>query len=401
MAVPLSRSLRVPRSLQVALALALLGASLARRASADDPGDDGGIVKGAPRPATVTPSSSLARDWCVGRGPVSWGFSFSPGEPCREMHLRCLSSAVKVQSARRGPGMPNDWTVRVDGGREVVASGPADLPAGEMRQTFLVIETDRSTADASRQGATPVQWDAWLADSTGAVTPGGHRPASFPPVMDLSDATARGIVLTTVEGLGPSGPLEITVDNPTWQPIWLDLPAGSIVTGGGADWVTGLCAPFRMMKKQKTGRTVTAFPLSPGPATATPRRFAWSSRTHAKADQVRTLALAVQALQDRSRAATRKPGVLESAEPFDFWPLVLEWSVWQATASPAPELLQAMVSKLLNDRTAAGDPAAARVGVALAVADVQATSAEAAALHPVPEDGDLSLALQCARACFR
>ena len=62
-------------------------------------------------------------------------------------------------------------------------------------------------------------------------------------------AETRGIILVTCEALGPWGPVEITVDNPTLTPLWVDIATGSTIVAGGKEWIVGLTAPFRMMRR--------------------------------------------------------------------------------------------------------------------------------------------------------
>jgi hypothetical protein len=219
--------------------------------------------------------------------------------------------------------------------------------------------------------------------------------------MDLRDAVSRGIVLATVEVLAPSGPIELTVDNPTWQPLWLDVPAGSVVSADGRDWVIGLTAPFRMMRKQRTGRTVTAFPLRP-PSGPTPKRLAWSAaKPREESRTTSEIALAVQRLQDLSRSRERPAGAFERGQPFDFWPLVVKWSTWDALGHSSREAVLAQVTQLLLDRAKAGDAQASSLDPGLAADEVIAAASEATALRASFQADALPLELQCARACFR
>ena len=56
---------------------------------------------------------------------------------------------------------------------------------------------------------------------------------------------------------------DIATNGAFTQPVWLDLPPGSILEVEGREWIVGLTRPFRMSRKQKTGRTIPAFPLQP------------------------------------------------------------------------------------------------------------------------------------------
>ena len=196
----------------------------------------------------------------------------------------------------------------------------------------------------------------------------------------------------------------MTVDNPTWQPIWLEIPAGTIVNADGQDWVVGLVAPFRMMRKQKTGRTIDAFPLLPAsPGAVRPRKLAWSSKAHEQAVAIRELALAAQRLAaaSRRRDPSWRPGALESAEPFDFWPIVLRWSVWKLTTAPPREMLLGMVRDLLHQRASFGDTAAATLDPNVAATEVEAAVARMEGMRPAIQGDGLPVDLQCARDCLR
>ncbi len=356
---------------------------------------DAGIAQGL---------APLEREWCTGFMPASWGFAVTPSEACVEVHVRVRSPAVLLTSAKPGPGMPEGWTVEKIESREAVARGATPLAAGATLATFLLIETNRGTAALEPRGASPVEWDIWFVDAAGKETASGRMNASFPPVLPLAEAVNRGIVLLSVEGHGPTGPVEITVDNPTWQPLWLDVETGSTLSATGREWVIGPCAPFRMMRRQKTGRTVTAFPLQPSGDGTTPRRLGLGKPRASDPTSTSLLGLAVAAeqLQDQARSSARQPaGPFERASPWDFWPLALRWATWQATSQPAPAVLAEQVAALLDKNGHAGDPVALALDRAAATAEVETAAAAIAAratelaAHPLP------LELLAARERFR
>lgn len=344
----------------------------------------------APAPAAASSPAPVARaeglaplelEWCIGSMPASWGFAVTPSETCSQVHVRTRSAAVLMLAAKGGPGLPADWKVELLDEREARASGPTPLAPGPRLETFFIIDTNRSTGSVDARGALPVEWGIWFADAAGAPTSSGKMTASFPPVLPLTEAAAKGMVLLTCEGLGPVGPVEVTVDNPTWYPVWLDLPTGTVLTADGRDWVVASSAPFRMMRKQKTGRTLTAFPLVPSLVTTTPKRLV--PRKAAPSDALnaaRELAIAAKRLQDAARSGARAPGgAFERASPWDFWPVALRWATWKATATPPAELLGFQVAKLIMDRATAGDPVARGLDPVAATAEVEAASAAIAA----------------------
>jgi hypothetical protein len=356
----------------------------------------------APAPA-IAQGPPLQLEWCTGSSPASWGFGVTPSEDCRQIHVRTRSAAVLLSDAKAGPGMPAGWTVQRIDDREAVASGAEPVTAGTKLETLLILQTNRSTGAIDARGALPVEWGIWFADAAGAVTSSGKMEASFPPVLPLAEAAARGMVLVTHEGIGPAGPIELTVDNPTWYPLWLDVPTGTVLTGDGRDWVIASCAPFRMMRKQKTGRTVTAFPLAPSASTVTPRRLQWSKGPVPEGvASSRALSVAADRLQDLAKAGTRPPGgAFERANPWDFWPAALRWATWTAQGAPSRDLLVAQVTKLIADRAAAGDPASKGLDPAAASTEVEAAAAAIAAEAALLPAGPLPLDLLAAKERFR
>lgn len=346
---------------------------------------------------------ALERDWCVGAGPVSWGFTATTTESCVALHVRSRSLAVRILSAKAGPGLPVGWTVSTSGDREVAATGPTEIAAGTTLATCLVVETNRSTAALGSQGATPIEWEIWFTDAAGHPTRTGRMTTTFPPVLDLADAATRGIVLVTCETLGPWGPVEITVDNPTTSPLWIDVPTGSVVTAGGTKWLLGLTPPFRMMRRQKTGMTVNAFPLAcVPPGSVPPRRLSFGARDDEASPRVQAIALAARRLASSVRAGLRRPGPLEEAVPHDFWPLVLEWTAWQTLASP-PErpLLVETVTRMLEQKASAGDVLVARLDKTAAIAEIESAATELAAKRDALADEGLPINLLCARERFK
>jgi hypothetical protein len=355
----------------------------------------------------TAPSSSragaLERDWCTGLSPVSWGFSVTPTETCHEIRLRAVSTNVRLLSAEAGPGLPEGWTVSLVGDAEVVARGDSPVRAGQDLRTAFLVETNRSSSSIDRRGVRGIDWELSVADADGLESAAAPHRASFPPVMELSDALSRGLVLATVEPHGSSGPVEMTVDNPTWHPLWLDVPPGTVLTGpSGEDWVVGLTRPFRMMRKQRTGRTVAAFPLSPRFEQSTrARRLKLANRVHERAESISEIALAVVAVEQRSLDGERRPGAFEALEPFEFWPMVFRWAVWQETTEPGPELLEGLVRELLESRVAAGDRHAARLDASSAAAEIERARQETIALLDGNLEIGLSLRHRASRARFR
>ena len=396
------RPLRSGRTSAFLLLLVGIGSSSAVRG-------DGTVATSEPAaavavaPVTQAFRPALERDWCVGPGPVSWGFTVTTTEACVALHLRSRSLAVRILSVKPGPGLPVGWTVSAAGEREIAATAPAEIAAGTTLATCLIIETNRSTATLGAQGATPIEWEIWFTDAAGHPTRTGRMTTTFPPVLDLADAATRGIVLVTCEALGPWGPVEITVDNPTTSPLWLDVPTGSVLTAGGTKWLLGLTPPFRMMRRQKTGMTVNAFPLAcVPPGSLPPRRLSFSARDDEASPKVQAIALAARRMASRVKAGLRRPGPFEGAEPYDFWPLVLEWTTWQSLASPPDRaMLVDTVTRLLEQKAAAGDALAARLDKAAAVDEVEAAVKQLAAERDALAGEGLPIHLLCARERFR
>jgi hypothetical protein len=354
-------------------------------------------------PGAGAVGQSLERDWCTGVSPITWGFTVTPPETCHEIRLRAVSPSVRLLDVSGGPGLPQGWEVERVGDAEAVARGPSAVRAGQRLASFFVVRTNRSTAAIDSRGAEPVEWELSLADARGVGLAVEPQRASFPPVIDLTDAVSRGLVLATVEPLGPSGPVELTIDNPTWRPIWLDLPPGLVLSdSSGTDWVVGLTRPFRMMRKQKTGRTVHAFPLSPrSPETQRPRRLQLSNRIHDSSALIAGLSLAVRELERRSSDGARRPGAFEALEPFEFWPMVFRWAVWQETVRPDAAVLEGMVRDLLESRARAGDRHAARIDAAEAADEIEQARREALDLQAIASVAGLPLDLEASRARFR
>jgi len=339
-------------------------------------------------------------EWCSPSAPVRWGFGCTPADPAQGVHLRVASKSVLLTAARGGPGLPADWTVSLASDKEAVASGPTPLPAGTPIAGLFLLESDRSNAGVNSQGVLPVEWETWCVGATGECTPAGRAKASFPPVLELQDAAARGLVLVTIEGVGPNGPIEVTVDNPTWLPLWLDLPTGSALSVEGKDWIVGISPPFRMMKRQKTGMTVTAFPLDPVSGLAVPRRLNWGRRTHDAAPVVRDLSLGIEELRRKTKRGERKSGALERAEPFDFWPLVLKWATWKSVGKARPDLLELSVARLLAERTKQGDTVAATIEAGAAAAEVEEVAAALGGAVEVLKQAAIPLDQQAIQARF-
>ena len=355
--------------------------------------------------AAPTPSGAgtLERDWCTGLSPVSWGFSITPPETCNEIRLRASSPNVRIVGAEPGPGLPEDWQVEMLGDAEVVARGTTPIRAGQTLRSCLLVETNRSSASIERRGVEPIEWELGVAPASGMESVSAPLRTSFDPVLELADAQSRGIVLVTVETHGAAGPVEITVDNPTWNPLWLDLPPGSVLEDpAGGEWVVGLTRPFRMMRKQKTGRTVAAFPLNPDTrAQAKPRRLRLANRLHERAPLIADLAMAVRQLEDAAADGARRPGRFESLEPFEFWPMVFRWAVWQETSQPGPEVLESLVRDLIESRIAAGDEHAGRLDPMAAVQEVERARQEALTLREGPAQGRLGALERASRVRFR
>jgi hypothetical protein len=310
---------------------------------------------------------------------------------------------VKILTVTPGPGAPAGWKVFQVGDREVALIGDAEIPAGETLPTALVVETNRATSELGTQGATPVEWEIWFTDASGQPTSTGRMNTSFPPVLDLADAASRGIILVTCEALGPWGPVEITVDNPTLTALWVDVPTGSTILAGGKEWIVGLTAPFRMMRRQKTGMTVSAFPVDAVPADATtPRRLSLGARSTKPTPRIQEIALAARRLRETARQGVRKPGPFESAEPYDFFPLVLTWNAWQGLATPPPrQMLVDNVEKLLAKKAGSGDTLAAQLDPAAAIAEVEAVVALLGEEIESVRGDRLAVELQCARSRFK
>jgi hypothetical protein len=192
----------------------------------------------------------------------------------------------------------------------------------------------------------------------------------------------------------------VTVDNPTMAPLSLDLPPGTVLRAEGQDWVVGLVRPFRMTARQKTGRTITAFPvLPPVEKRAAPRRLSLSTRTHEQAHLLTELGLAVRSLQESAESEGRRPGPFETWQPFDFWPLVLQWGYWRATAEPARDILVNRIQSLLAQRAKAGDTHADMDPIA-AAGEVDHAAAQVVALVPALRTASLPLSLQASLARF-
>lgn len=349
--------------------------------------------------ASTGTAAPLERDWCTGVSPVSWGFSVTPPTACREIRLTVASRGVEVLAARGGPGLPATWAVELEGPRVIVAAGTEPLTAETRLASFVVVETNRSSADVSRQGVHPVVWEARFAVAAGQED-GPSVQASFEPVLELSDAVSRGIVLATVEPLSPLGPAEVTVDNPTWKPVWLDLEPGSIVRVGGQDWVVGLTRPFRMMQKQKTGRTVDLFPLSPSTDAEPPRRLRFAVHPGGDSPAAAEIALAVQRVRALSTTDGRRPGSFEAFQPFEFWPLLLKWAVWQETGEPDRELLLSLVREVIERQAAAGDPMADQLDPAAAAGEIEGLLPSVRAARSQLAASVLPVALEASRQRF-
>lgn len=345
----------------------------------------------------------LELEWCTGFMPASWGFAITPSEECRRVHVRVRSSAVLLTSAKPGPGMPEGWTVETLESREAIASGPTPLAAGIRLETFLLVETNRATGSLDSRGALPVEWGIWFADEAGVPSASGKMDAQFAPVLPLAEAAGRGMVLVTHEGLGPAGPVELTVDNPTWFPLWLDVPTGTILKAEGREWVVASCAPFRMMRKQKTGRTITAFPLLPNASTSTPRRLSWGNPSvPAHVEVARALAVAADRLQDAARSSARPAaGAFERANPFEFWPVALRWATWSATGAPPREQLVTHLGDFIAARVAAGDPACVGLDAEASALEIEAAATAIAAEAASLRENPLPLEYLAARERFR
>lgn len=356
-----------------------------------------------PPAAGTARAGTLERDWCTGLAPVSWGFSVTPPETCNEIRLRAASSSVRVLSAEAGPGLPEGWEVELVGDAEIVARGETPVRAGQRLRSAFIVETNRSSSTIERRGVRPIDWELSVAPASGMESVSAPVRASFEPVLELADAQSRGLVLVTVETHGASGPVEITVDNPTWNPLWLDVPPGSVLEDpAGGEWVVGLTRPFRMMRKQKTGRTVSAFPLSPDARPhPKPRRLRLGNRLHEKAPLIADLALAVRRLEDASAEGARRPGRFEALEPFEFWPMVFRWAVWQETSRPSAAVLESLVRELIESRVAAGDEHAARLDPSVAAAEVEKARQEALLLRGGATDPRLSPLDRASRVRFR
>jgi hypothetical protein len=342
----------------------------------------------------------VSLEWCSPSAPVKWGFGFTPADAAKGVHLRVASKSVLLTGAHGGPGLPADWTVTLASEKEAVASGTTPLPAGTPVSGLFLLESDRSVAGVDSRGVLPVEWEAWCVDGAGQRTPSGIAKASFPPVLELQDAAARGLVLVTIEGVGPNGPIEVTVDNPTWLPLWLDLPTGSALSVDGKDWIVGISPPFRMMRRQKTGMTVTAFPLDPVSGLAVPRRLNWGRRTHDASPIVRDLALGVEELRRKARMGERQSGDLERAEPFDFWPLVLKWATWKSVGKARPDLLQLSVARLLAERARQGDTLAGTIAAESAAAEIDGVAASLGNAVEVLKQAAIPLDQQAIQARF-
>lgn len=394
---------RLPRlaaGLSFLAALAARGDALAAEVA---PPAAGGSVASANVAAVQSFRPALEREWCTGASPASWGFAVTPTEECFGIHVRARSTSVKITSLQRGPGAPEGWTAAQVGDREIALTGNSPIPAGGTLPTALLIETNRATATLGTQGASAVEWEVWFTDAGGQPTQTGRMNASFPPVLDLADAAARGIILVTCEALGPWGPVEITVDNPTVTPLWVDVPTGSTIMAGGKEWIVGLTPPFRMMRRQKAGMTVNAFPVDAVPPdTMAPRRLTLGARDGKSTARIQAVALAARRLRESGRQKLRNQGPFEQAEPYDFFPLVLTWHAWQVLPTPPPrQMLIDNIASLLRRKAGSGDPLAAGLNPDACVAEVEEmVSALAAEIESVRADA-LPVDLQCAHARCR
>lgn len=349
----------------------------------------------------ATPSAAaevLERDWCVGLSPVSWGFSVNPDGPTSEIHLELVSGGVQVLSADAGPGLPDGWTVTLSE-KTLVARGETALTPGTRYQHALLVTTNASTLGLNRQGHEPLTWKLETRTPGGQALGGRSRLVGFPPVLDLADAVSRGAVTASILTRSPAGPVELTVDNNSWKEIWLDVAPGSILTGHGAEWVVGLESPFRMMPKQKYGRTVRAFPVTPPqPNTHWPRSVQLSGRTHPKAQALAELALAAETLD--GGVPKRRPGRFESIEPFEFWPLLYQWAAWVEMSQPPASLLKIMVAERVEALHRRGDPMAEGLQVDAVVTEIETALADLQALRAGLADKALSVEQQSAAARF-
>lgn len=343
-----------------------------------------------PHPAAAGP---LDLDWCTGVSPISWGFSVTPATPASEVKLKPLSSGVNVLTAAGGPLLPEGWTVSLGADRSVVASGPTPLPAGVEVPAFFVLETDRAAASISARGVMPVKWELQCGGA-----PSTH---SFTPVLELSDAVSRGLVIASARALSPNGLAEVTVDNPTFEPLMLDLPPGTLLRAGERDWVLPLATPFDMMRKQKTGRTLFAFPVTPeDPGSAPPRRMAITGKRHAEAGRLEEISLAVRTLAYERRSASGL-GEFEYWMPFDFWPIVLQWAFWTETSAPPRVVLLEVVQDVLSTRAAAGDTRAAGIDPLAAAQEIEKVLPLVSAGRQTVVAAKLPVAVQASRARFR
>jgi hypothetical protein len=321
------------------------------------------------QPAGAMP---LERDWCSGVSPVSWGFSVTPAAACRELRLKLLSPKVRLLSAAGGPSLPEGWEVVLESDTEVIARGPSALAAGQPLASLFLLQTNRATALIGRRGADAVRWELTTADETGLAIGPEPDHAEFPPVLELGDALSRGLVQAWLAPRSAWGPAEVTVDNPTWQALWLDLTPGTLLEAGGREWVVGGSRPFKMNRKQKTSQTILAFPVEPPPAgTPTPGRLRLTGGRHAQSEQISALVLSVRQLDDRSAAGLRRPGAFEAFSPWDFWPLALQWAIWSELGEPTPGVLRRQVEALIASKAEAGDTQVGNLDVSEAVSEVQ------------------------------
>lgn len=361
------------------------------------------ILCSAASAAAASPSSDqcLHRAWCTGVAPVQWGFSVTPPIDAREIVLTSRSPRVEILAAAAGPGLPEDWEVVRQDATTVVARGQTPLTARARCDAALLVDTNRSNAEIGSRGVKPVSWETRFGAVPGATTTSAPNKRTFAPVLELSDAVSRGLVLATLEPLTPWGPVEVTVDNPTWEPLWLDLPPGSILRVGGEDWVVGLVRPFRMMRKQKTGRTIDVFPLVPPTAERRlPRRIDYASRPGEHSDEIAAIGVAVQELRRRTEDGQRLAGRFETLQPFEFWPLVMKWSVWRETGSPDPAILERLVERVLGALREAGDPLAGEVTKEEALREVEDAVPEVLAIRDAGP-GPMPLALAASQSRFR
>ena len=100
-------------------------------------------------------------------------------------------------------------------------------------------------------------------------------------------------------------------------------------------------------------------------------------------------------------AGRRRAGTFEAMAPFEFWPLLLQWSVWSSKDGPPRELLQTLVSRVIEPARRAGDPLAVSLTTESAVSEMESLITEVQAKRRRLAKGPLSVDALASLSRFR